>query len=77
MRSGMYVGSHMHVGDDSGYLNLFNYPCVTKDAPRKSYGGHSSHVMNVKFAPSENSDEELVVLSCGGNDNCVMVWAVA
>ena len=38
-------------GDDSGYLNVMNYPCVAKHAPRRTYGGHSSHVMSVKFMP--------------------------
>jgi WD40 repeat protein len=37
--------------DDSGYLSVMNYPCVAKHAPRRVYGGHSSHVMNVKFMP--------------------------
>jgi hypothetical protein len=37
--------------DDSGYLNILNFPSVVKEAPRKIYGGHSSFVQNVKFLP--------------------------
>ena len=48
------TGSHSIVatGDDFGHLSLFNYPCVVKKAPRKSYQGHSSHIMGIKFIPS-------------------------
>lgn len=35
--------------DDNGKVNLLNYPSVIKNAPRKSYNGHSSHVCNVRF----------------------------
>ena len=73
-------------GDDNSRLNLFNYPCVAKHAPRRyttcipyrnpkptltlanlphltlpypscyrAYGGHSSHVMTVKFLPGSSS----------------------
>ena len=38
-------------GDDQGYVNLFNYPCVARHAPRRDYGGHSSHVTVVRFMP--------------------------
>ena len=38
--------------DDSGYLNILNYPSVVQEAPRKTYGGHSSFVQNVRFLPS-------------------------
>jgi hypothetical protein len=38
-------------GDDQGYVNLFNYPCVARHAPRRDYGGHSSHVTVVRFLP--------------------------
>ena len=30
-------------------IKMFNAPCVVEDAPFKSYSGHSSHVMNVRF----------------------------
>ena len=40
---------HLVVGDDHGHVRLLNNPCVVEDAPSKDYGGHSSHVMNVKY----------------------------
>ena len=67
-------------GDDYGKLNLFNYPCVTKDAPHKSYLGHSSHVMNIKFLlqPSSNSSESSknFIVSAGGNDMAAILWEI-
>lgn len=45
--------------DDSGYLNIMNFPCVVQEAPRRVYGGHSSFVQNVKFLPcAMNSKSE-------------------
>ena len=61
-------------GDDFGQLNLFNYPCVVKDAPPITAGGHSSHVMNVRVI--KNSPTETWLATVGGNDNSVMIWVV-
>lgn len=61
----------MATADDSGLVNVFNYPCVVKNAPRKSYKGHSSHVLNITFAWN---DEKLVTV--GGHDNCAISWTV-
>ena len=58
-------------GDDSGFVNIFNYPCVVKNAPRLQYTGHSSHVTNVRFAYDDS-----VIVSVGGNDNCAISWLV-
>eukprot|EP01038_Epipyxis_sp_PR26KG_P012826 gene12826-17196_t len=57
--------------DQGGLINLFNYPCVIKAAPCRTAGGHSSHVMNVRFLPSAD-----LLISVGGNDSTVMVWDV-
>ena len=67
------------LGDDFGHVSVFNYPCVVADAPRSSYGGHSSHVMNVKFTPQPESGGgagDLKLVSVGGNDNAAMTWVV-
>ena len=61
-------------GDDFGQINLFNYPCVVKNAPPVSCSGHSSHVMNIRVI--KNSPTETWVASVGGNDNSVMVWVL-
>lgn len=54
-------------------MSLLNYPCVVEGAPGQRCGGHSSHVMSVKFTAG-SADQKLV--SVGGNDNCAMTWAV-
>ena len=62
-------------GDDYGNVNLCNYPCVVKDAPRKIYGGHSSHVLGMKLMESGGSIG-LSLLTVGGNDCTVMLWRI-
>ncbi len=44
-------------------VSLFNYPVVIKHAPALRYGGHSSHVMNVRW-----SADEKFAISVGGRD---------
>ncbi len=44
-------------------VNLLNYPCVVRHAPALRYGGHSSHVMNVRW-----SKDEKYAISVGGRD---------
>lgn len=61
-------------GDDFGQLNLFNFPCVVKDAPPITCSGHSSHVMNVRVV--QNYPTETWVATVGGNDNSVMIWVI-
>ena len=43
--------------DDSGYLNILNFPSVVQEAPRRTYGGHSSFVQNVRFLPSPTTNQ--------------------
>ena len=65
--------------DDSGKLNLMNYPCVVKQAPRKSYTAHSSHVTNCKFVfrnDSGGGGSGLSVATVGGRDATFAVWNV-
>ena len=56
-------------GDDFGKVNLFRYPCLEQSNEKKSFSGHSSHVMNVLF--SQNS-----LLSAGGNDKTIIQWDI-
>jgi hypothetical protein len=51
--------------DDSGFLNILNFPSVVEEAPRRMYSGHSSFVQNVRFLPppvqpGSGSDQRLV-----------------
>lgn len=57
--------------DDSGKLNLLNYPCIIKNAPRKTYNGHSSHVTNVRFIQSKQ-----MIITIGGNDKSIICWSI-
>jgi WD40 repeat protein len=65
-----HSGNVVATGDDYGHVNLFRLPCLDPKAIALKYGGiHSSHVSNVRWTVG---DEYLI--SCGGNDRCVMVW---
>eukprot|EP00762_Andalucia_godoyi_P001530 ANDGO_00237.mRNA.1 77 kDa echinoderm microtubule-associated protein len=67
--------------EDSGLVCLYKYPAIgsgydhrgkiAKRPDRVTLAGHSSHVTNVAWA---NSDKTLV--SLGGNDRSVFVWAI-
>jgi microtubule-associated protein-like 6 len=55
--------------DDFGKIHLFRYPCIKENSADISYGGHSSHVMNVRWTVGDEC-----VISCGGNDKTIMQW---
>jgi WD40 repeat protein len=58
-------------GDDYGDLNLFRYPCAAEGNAKKSFIGHSSHVVTARFTPDERH-----VISSGGNDKALFVWRI-
>uniref|UniRef100_A0A674CAB4 EMAP like 1 n=1 Tax=Salmo trutta TaxID=8032 RepID=A0A674CAB4_SALTR len=58
-------------GDDFGKVHLFSFPCSQFRAPSHVYGGHSSHVTNVKFLFDDSC-----LVSTGGKDMSVMQWRV-
>jgi WD40 repeat protein len=60
---------HLVTADDFGGVNVFNYPAVVDEAPRKKNAGHSSHVMNARFSP-----DDAWVVSVGGKDRAVFQW---
>lgn len=57
--------------DEGGLVHIFNYPCIVKNAPNKSYTGHSSHVTNIKFLKGGD-----ILVTTGGNDASVVLWDV-
>ena len=66
-------------GDDKGKLNLMAYPCIVKNAPRKTLNAHSSHVSNVKFIYRQATSYGgggLSVVTVGGRDTIVTVWRI-
>ncbi|GFR41097.1 hypothetical protein Agub_g1741 [Astrephomene gubernaculifera] len=67
----MGEGELVVTAGDDGRVRLFNYPCVVEDAPCRTYLGHCSHVMNVRFSPDNR-----YVLSVGGKDRAGMQWRV-
>eukprot|EP00455_Lapot_gusevi_P057008 TRINITY_DN958_c0_g2_i1.p1 TRINITY_DN958_c0_g2~~TRINITY_DN958_c0_g2_i1.p1 ORF type:complete len:574 (-),score=155.31 TRINITY_DN958_c0_g2_i1:71-1792(-) len=56
-------------GDDFGCVRMYRYPCISQRAEGKSYRGHSSHVMSVRFSSDENH-----VISVGSADTAVFQW---
>ncbi|KAI0227896.1 Echinoderm microtubule-associated protein-like 6 [Lamellibrachia satsuma] len=62
-------GNAIVTGDDFGLVKLFEFPCPQKEAPHKTYVGHSAHVTNVRF-----TYDDRYVVSVGGDDCCIFVW---
>lgn len=60
----------LSTADDYGMVNLYRYPCLEK-AEKKVFGGHSSHVTNVRF-----TCDGQYLISTGGNDKAVIQWKV-
>eukprot|EP01029_Cantina_marsupialis_P014635 TRINITY_DN32098_c0_g1_i4.p1 TRINITY_DN32098_c0_g1~~TRINITY_DN32098_c0_g1_i4.p1 ORF type:complete len:1031 (+),score=348.41 TRINITY_DN32098_c0_g1_i4:513-3605(+) len=56
--------------DDRGKVSLLKYPCVEKNAPRKSFDGHSSHVTCARWLTDE------IIVSVGGADRSIFQWRV-
>lgn len=57
-------------GDDSGHVNLFNFPALPGAQPLV-YAAHSAHVTSARFTPDER-----YLLTTGGHDLAVCQWAV-
>ncbi|KAK9824333.1 hypothetical protein WJX72_009517 [[Myrmecia] bisecta] len=64
-------GQCVVTSSDDGRVRLFNYPCVVDGAACREYGGHSSHVLCVRFSPDNR-----YVASAGGHDRAVIQWRV-
>jgi len=58
--------------DDSGAVNLYNYPVISRGNSCSSGKGHSSHVTNVRFNASDTH-----VVTTGGNDRSVLQWKLS
>jgi WD40 repeat protein len=56
-------------GDDRGVVSLFKSPALGGRAV--TYGGHSSHVTNVRFMKDGTQ-----LFSAGGNDASILQWEV-
>jgi len=63
-------GSVLVLGDDYGQVKLLRYPSPVDAAEYVSYGGHSSHVTNVRFAHDDSC-----IVSTGGGDMAVFQWS--
>jgi echinoderm microtubule-associated protein-like 6 len=54
--------------EDTFAVRLMRYPCL-KGCDARTYAGHMSHVMNVRFTANDSR-----VISVGGNDACAFQW---
>ncbi|XP_061461652.1 echinoderm microtubule-associated protein-like 3 isoform X2 [Rhineura floridana] len=59
------------VADDFCKVHLFQYPCAKPKAPSHVYGGHGSHVTNVRFMCNDGH-----LISMGGKDTSIFQWRV-
>uniref|UniRef100_A0A8D2Q7X7 EMAP like 3 n=1 Tax=Varanus komodoensis TaxID=61221 RepID=A0A8D2Q7X7_VARKO len=59
------------VADDFCKVHLFQYPCAKPKAPSLVYGGHGSHVTNVRFTHDDG-----YLISMGGKDTSIFQWRV-
>jgi hypothetical protein len=64
-------GALVVAADDDGCVRLLNYPAVVCDSGVRTYGGHSSHCVCVRF-----SADDRWVVSVGSRDQTVMQWRV-
>lgn len=71
-------GNLLAMGDDRGKVCLYRYPVIPNEVQSKDkdsltrkleYGGHSSHVMNVRWTVGDEC-----LISVGGNDKCILQW---
>ena len=64
-------GKLLLVGDDCGFVSLFNAPAVCRWAAHKRYVGHSSHCGGCQFLADGRR-----AVTTGGRDCAVLVWRV-
>ena len=57
--------------DDSGFVNVFRYPCINRKSVPLTGKGHSSHVTKVNFTQGDN-----YIISTGGGDTSVIQWKI-
>ncbi|XP_047132983.1 echinoderm microtubule-associated protein-like 6 isoform X1 [Hydra vulgaris] len=62
-------GTLLAIGDDYGFLKLYDFPCTGKNARCKKFNGHSADVCNVRW-----THDSSFLLSVGGADTSLMVW---
>jgi len=62
-------GNLLVVGDDNGFVKLFNAPAICKWAAHRRYLGHSAHCIGARFL----ADDQRVVTT-GGRDAALLVW---
>jgi len=58
------------IGDDFGFIKLFKYPSLQKNACYTKFVGHSAQVTNLRFTHSSSH-----LISTGGSDKSIFQWA--
>ena len=66
-----HQGELLATADDAGKLKLFKYPVAVEGASFHEYGGHASHVTNVRFSHDGRS-----IYTAGGKDRTLVQWRV-
>lgn len=71
-------GQLLVTSDDEGYVRIFNYPCVIKEAPHHAFKGHAAFTENVRFLQdgdyADSRLQNVRVVSAGGGDRCLIQW---
>jgi microtubule-associated protein-like 6 len=62
-------GDVLATADDFSKVKLFKYPCSKEKASFVKYIGHSSHVTNCRFLPTDD-----YLITTGGNDKAIFQW---
>ncbi|KAL0217034.1 hypothetical protein RCL1_007517 [Eukaryota sp. TZLM3-RCL] len=62
---------YLVTGTDNGTVELFNWPVLHKHAERRLFYGHSAHLTHVSF-----THDDSYIVSLGGRDCVMMMWAV-
>ena len=66
-----YRNQHVVVGDDYGNVIVAKHPCLSADAPRALYKGHTAEVTSVIISADGST-----AFTSGGQDRTVFQWAV-
>ena len=60
--------------DDFGTVSLYRYPVPHNKHQCHRFSGHSEHVVRARFAKSNPSGDQDVIITTGGQDKAVMQW---
>ena len=59
-------------GDDFNTFSVFRFPVLSHEHQSRRFTGHSEHVVRARFY--EKSDDNVYIITCGGNDRTYIQW---